>query len=1134
MKIFAKLKQVWDHKFSKSLSLKRLSVVALLLTGAGVAAGSTYSIVRNFKLGGDFLDGYVGTIGLNIYHNQKLTTSLATNNTKPNKFRLEGKEYDFANATTLNQGINQAIQALTNFNNSRGIRDFSVTHSNIDLVKNTDATKILNLYFNAPNLGKITNTDPKTSAQTAEVDFNLQNAWFRYVAFNQISIDRYGFDYNENGSSQTTTSPTLHRLVTFNNVGASKARLLNSRINGVDAVAFNIYDQNIAKSEFELLANTNSTFYLIPSQFANTVKNEWNVWLDKDLLAYRLNYIYQTYIFNQPQATSLQQVTRIIGNPNVANGQTEEQKSNYQKITANYYALSNDEKKFAEDYLKIVVNGNVANSNSLADAVDRATKPERFITSDGTTNSIDAIYNNFVTNSGSTTLFNNHLLATIKGGSTGNWTNFFPKYNSRFNQNFQEKLDPTKKEDLAPLYALNGNDEVISKPDNNTSNPSNDNNPSNNANNGSNQTKKIEKFTPSENQFYLSVDSSINRSINNQTLFDRLTKYQIRYFDIRKQAIVQDANTGFQVHNIWSDGVYSSDRISRTLNAIDTKFAPAIAENNVGFINLDTKWTSIIAALIFALVVGIVVAVIYRVPGIVAFLFWLGSVISAGAIFFQLNLTLTTDSAIGAITAILLSVMIMLYGLNNFVKQVKHGNSLKQAANKSFINYFSFAFDILVPVFFTAILFAFTALLELRGFGLYLSIGTFITMFVFVVLSNITNWLLFHLNYVRPNLFLSKANRAYLKSITGELNIQSEFARKFVSKEYFRKRTQNENEGKLFINLFSWKTLVYSIIILIVLVVGISFLFIPSIGFGSSFVLKNGISVNYTIDNLTLLAGKNLNDAKNALSPNVLGQLVGVNFVQDFTSNNNDFFLRTTSSFDPSILTNKFAEFLQPNAYSVAQVSAFNSQLLINADFKLILFSLLIVSVYYAVRFNWSSIFQLWITTFLLIGLSIAMIAIIRISVDRNIIGAILVFYVFGLITNSSLLHVYRENFDKWHLYTRKDFYRLINKAIENNWLFYCLFLFFAVLLSILGAIFNLIEIRNFFIYILISIIGSGLLILPFGTLIWVASMTLRQKFFYNGTVKDEYTILKLKYRIKNRDKFDEELISGINFFPHK
>lgn len=1123
----------WKNKFAirsgRAGLFKKLIIATLLLGGGGIIAGSTYSIVEKFSLGGDYVDGYLGRVQLNPF-TQPLTSKSGASNQKFGTFIREGKEYNFDNPNVLNNSIDQAIKALTLYNNDLGERNFTVHFSNLDSVQDNNATRLLNLYFNAPSLKQIDNNDPLTKEAKPKVDFNHNNAWFKYVALNQLSIDRYGFDYNNDGSATTSNSPKIEKLVTFNDVGTTNAKLLTESQNGFDGIAFNIYSKNIPASQIKILANTNSNLFTIPSQFTSTVNNNWFVWLDKDILAFKLNYIYQTYVFHQNWALSSNQVHQIVGNPNINNGQTEQQKQNYEKISQNFYALNNDETKFAEDYLKIVVNNN-SGTTSDSDAVDRATRPDRFISSDN----LNSIYNAFIAHSGSTTLFNNYLLTLVKGGTGGNWQKFFPKYDPVLNKNFSENLNPTDIKTIAPIRALNASNEIIDKPPENvTTSTSTPPAASESSTKETTIPKKIEKYVAAENVIHVSVDSALSPQITNSNLFDRITKYQIQFFPLRQKIVTRNANNEFVLSSVWTSGIYAPGILSTNLEAASLNFAPPVAGRiSDSFSNFRTYWLQIAAILIFIILIGIIVSVLYRIPGLITFIFWVASMVASMATFFGFNLTLTTDAATGILATVLISGLGILYALNYFIKQVQAGSSLRQAKNHTFIRSTLFNFDIYTPTFFTGVLFAFVGLAELHGFGFYLSVGTFIPMLILGVLANLTNWLIVDVFYDSPRLFLSKKNRAFLKSLTGELNVDSDIAKKLVTKKYTDRRYVKKNEDQLIVNLFNWKTWVYFLLTIIILIVGISIIFVPSIGFGSSFILKNGVSVNYSLDHTTILGGKTLEGAQTALTPDKIAEFTGVNFQQDLVNNHPDvFFLRTTQNFDFDKLIKLFNQWLQPNSYSVQETIAFSSQSTINAAFITITLSLAIMSVYYAVRFNWTSIFQLWLTTFLTLGLSVAIIAIIRITVDRNITGAILVIYVISLITNSVILNFYRENFRKWHFYSKDDFYKLVSKTVKNNYLFYLLFLFMGILSTVLGAVFNWLELQNLYIYIIIGLMASFLIIIPFGTILWKFSMQLRQKLFYNDQSKGSAEhVLTLKYKVKSHDKIDEQLIPGINIF---
>lgn len=88
--------------------------------------------------------------------------------------------------------------------------------------------------------------------------------------------------------------------------------------------------------------------------------------------------------------------------------------------------------------------------------------------------------------------------------------------------------------------------------------------------------------------------------------------------------------------------------------------------------------------MVFALAVGIIVSVLYRIPGVVAFVYWVASMLAAMAVFFTFRLQLTTDAASGIFATAIISGMALFYVLHYFVKQVQQGSSLRQAKNQTY------------------------------------------------------------------------------------------------------------------------------------------------------------------------------------------------------------------------------------------------------------------------------------------------------------------------------------------------------------------------------------------------------------------------------------------------------------------
>lgn len=243
------------------------------------------------------MPGYNGRIQLDPFNSS--VDSSTPNNPRFGKFQLEGKSYDFDDPKVLEQAIKQAADAFSAYNVHLANPDFVVNFSNLNTYLNNKSTRALDLYFHAKSFPDF-QIDPKatsgaeektiydkyiTDHNTRSVPYNTNDAWFKFVHLNQLSIDRYGFNYTSDGANQSESQPSLKQLVTFNNVGVNNAQLLTYSNNRFNGISFNIYDQNISVEELRILANTDSNRYLIPTNYKDLgVENTFDVWLDKSLL----------------------------------------------------------------------------------------------------------------------------------------------------------------------------------------------------------------------------------------------------------------------------------------------------------------------------------------------------------------------------------------------------------------------------------------------------------------------------------------------------------------------------------------------------------------------------------------------------------------------------------------------------------------------------------------------------------------------------------------------------------------------------------------------------------------------------------------------------------------------------------
>lgn len=1135
-----RVKTFLTSKIINSSAWKKATLTTILSFVVVLGAGSTYAALHNAKTGGDYLAGYNGRIQLNPF-NHKVSSS-DFHHTNFGKLQLEGKTYDFDDPKTLRTAIQQAAEAFSNYQISLKRENFVVNFSNLNTHPQANSTRALDLYFHAPSFPDVVANphNPDDSGKQIiinnkknKVPYNLNNAWFNLVHLNQLSVDRYGFDYNDDGSVPSENQPSVKTIIPFNNVGISQAKLLTMTENKFNGLSFNIYHQPIPVAQLKILANKNANRYQIPPQFSEKgVENTFDVWLDKELLAYRLNYIFQTYVFNQTWAYQYDGVSRIIGQPNSPHGgQTAEQFQNYQRAKHNFVTLTDQEKEFGKNYHTAIVD------SSYVDSVNIATDPDQYISADH----LITIYNRFKKRNLNTKLFDGHLLARISGGEKGNWTQFFPKYNQEVNKNYQEKLDPNQTDDLKPLWSLNQHHQVIADP-NNHEKQANDPN------------KK--QLRAEENTFRLAVDHNLTSLIDNKTLYERITKYQVRYLTLRKQAIYRNKNDEYKLQPLSIVPEYVDQKAAKSLALSKMSFAPPLA-GTIGFwsnIDPNSLWWIIIASVIVLLMVGIIVAWLYRVPGLIALGFWFTATSTSLATFFHLNLDLTTNAVTGFVTSLLVSFVSLFHNLNYFIQQVKDGSSLRKASGLTVKNNLIFNFDLFVISFFTGTIFAFLAIIELSKFGLMLSMSCLISFLLYGIGYNLTNWLLVNTFLTKPRWFVNRKNQIVLNSLSGQISPSQP---NFFGKEFA------PFPQKFYSKFFGKGGILYFIFFLSLLIAGLIIIFIPKIGFGSSFVLKDGTIIQLTIDEKNIVGGNTkINGQQVAISPivvkeQIIPQLQNYNLVEDllpaYVSNDYDqavfndndwtkfqqltipkteqFFFKTTKAIAAQKIVELFSQYLQPNSYSVQKTTLFSIANTLSGELKMIALSLAIMSFYYMLRYNWLAVGQLWITSWTFLALTVALMGLTRITVTRNLVDLLLLIHLLSLITNSWLLTNFRNKYQKFQYYEPKGFYQLIWTSFSQNFLPLFLVISSFGLIGILGASFNLLQLRYAFVYFLIALLILVFVILPLIMVLWARLMLLRQKIFYNYHPNQKQHNLSLRYRMKNHDQVDEQLIAGINFF---
>lgn len=89
---------------------------------------------------------------------------------------------------------------------------------------------------------------------------NLNNFWLENVHLNQISIDRYGYEYDEKGEKKTETSAKLHSIVRWQDIELAKMAKEDDA-KKLPSISFRFFNTDISKSEVEMLINEDTAKY---------------------------------------------------------------------------------------------------------------------------------------------------------------------------------------------------------------------------------------------------------------------------------------------------------------------------------------------------------------------------------------------------------------------------------------------------------------------------------------------------------------------------------------------------------------------------------------------------------------------------------------------------------------------------------------------------------------------------------------------------------------------------------------------------------------------------------------------------------------------------------------------------------
>lgn len=528
--------------------------------------------------------------------------------------------------------------------------------------------------------------------------------------------------------------------------------------------------------------------------------------------------------------------------------------------------------------------------------------------------------------------------------------------------------------------------------------------------------------------------------------------------------------------------------------------------------------TTFICLLIIALVIGIIVSVLYRIPGLVGWLCMLTPISLSLLIMFAMNFAFTFSTAMSMVI-ILLVQTIALFNILNRIKRSYLGHmTLDQALLAGFNKSFFISLDLmLIPIL-------------LGSSVLFFSLGALYAFGVGLITGGLLGWVFtYFLNYGINFLIFNNGIGMYKYSwltsvkITNNQELDHRYENPWANKCKSATNLGFNKEGYISringngrINntwmLNKWITLGFWIVAAVILAVGLSLLF--TVGVPQSFSFYGGTRIMFYNDGTI-----NINSIIDVLNSHGswhnLIDMGGGNFV----------FIESSSKYDYATVMSWFSDsgISLPTAFYIQAINVTATISVTKNAIYMALIFLAFITVYSLIRYNWISL----ISTILLNGigvlLTLSFTVLFQIPFDINIVYVV---FLMLILANVWLFSLYNASMPRWlkkdHPFGDRLRYLMLYGlcSYNDNQL---MMIILGITTPLICMLFMPHQTISIFGIAIISIICFGLII-NLGTF-YLVFLLMNAKNIYHDHVKQ----VERGTNKRNLDKVDEELIQGIN-----
>ncbi len=567
-------------------------------------------------------------------------------------------------------------------------------------------------------------------------------------------------------------------------------------------------------------------------------------------------------------------------------------------------------------------------------------------------------------------------------------------------------------------------------------------------------------------------------------------------------------------------------------------------KQSVSLTGAPTYLSTFLAIIVLILLVGIIVSILYRIPGLIATIISLLSFTISSLFYIGLGTPFSFNTFLSLSVFSLLSFVPNIMMLDYFKIGIKTHLNLYNSFVFAIKKYARLSIGYHLTALIIGLSFLFFGKYQLVSFGSILVAASFVSILFNSIIYCLLLWLFIYVAENRMKLFLTKEyvdlliefNKTNF-SYTGSKNIL------LIS----NKVTQNVSKNCFFEQVKNNWVFILSLILFCILIVAIVILIVFGFGFSSDFNNTSSLFIKsqqqLTTDQITQLT-----KPFNAYIYSI---------VETSHDNGHEYFIVLSKYLDPQVFHTVLADPIEHKYLKLVQSMGIpglttqndlfnNIQILFNNPTpELALKQTLIICIFIAIAFLlvWSLIwlgFANMLMYFLILLFNLFVIAgtigITRIPFDTNSLMSAAEVFLFFALMNFIMFADYKLNINLKQVFEKEDIKSAIRYQNEKN---LPLFILFSLGFAVINLLF-IIPLNNIYIYPMVlafvaTIVIAITNIVLISNLIYVGLLFKRLFIKHNGEKLIHKYLIKAqpntKRRPKDFDKLDEQEIFGINRF---